>query len=317
MADEDLTLHLLLPVSTPMKDQQKRDFIRTNIDFLTSHGVSARVVDSYYVSRKSEGGPQTYEMILRIASTLASIVSACLNINRELKKANNEAKILVKRKDGLYAEIREGMNQDDVLEALTKKGNTVVTAEDVQFGEVGDVYEITGEDRVRTSNIVSKGEIFLFGPFLFSDSRVWEAIVRLEDTSKLELIQSGRLGWSPALSIRKFECSICKRDYETCHEHMVGGVYGGITCEPMISEYDGQHIAGVPNPSDPRARISDILLIVDRVTRKYSWRGIQEDKSVVRTKRIERALQIRLITEDAAKSFTNFFSTNRVGVTEH
>ena len=35
------------------------------------------------------------------------------------------------------------MNQDDVLEALTNKGNTVVTAEDVRFGEVVDVYEIT------------------------------------------------------------------------------------------------------------------------------------------------------------------------------
>jgi hypothetical protein len=208
------------------------------------------------------------------------------------------------------------MNDDDVLEALTKKGNTVVTEEDAKFGEVVDVYELTADDQVRTSKNVSNGKVFLFGPFLFSDSSIWEAMVRLDDFSKLEQIQSGRLGWSLALSVIRFECSICKQDYEKCHEHIAGGVYGGVTCEPLINGFRGRHIASVPNPSDPRAQISDIL-VVDKVTSKYIWRGIHEESGVIRRKRIERALQTGLITEGAAESFTDFFLANPLGVTDH
>jgi hypothetical protein len=73
-------------------------------------------------------------------------LATSLAIKRELKKVNNNVRILVKCKDGLYAEIKEGMNEDDVLKVLTKRSSIVITDEDFKVGEIIDVYKIRTED---------------------------------------------------------------------------------------------------------------------------------------------------------------------------
>ena len=50
------------------------------------------------------------------------------------------------KQDRLYAEIKEGMSEDDVLEVLTKRSSTIITDQDVKVGEIIDVYEIRTKD---------------------------------------------------------------------------------------------------------------------------------------------------------------------------
>ena len=120
-------------------------------------------------------------------------------------------------------------------------------------------------------------------------------------------------GLSPEMIIKKWECSICHKDFEEC-SHEVGKQYGNETCKTIARGIEFTSLSVVSMPADPRCAITDLLIIKkENEQRTYEWHGFAVNYESDRFKSIQRALEQKLIPEKAAFYFGKFFSTNIVG----
>jgi hypothetical protein len=121
----------------------------------------------------------------------------------------------------------------------------------------------------------------------------------------------------PHLLVRKFSCSVCKQDYELC-EHEVDVTYRETKCKPLMEEWNALNVAVVSKPLDPRAKMTDILLIEKSGTRStYSWRTLQANDKNNRFKRIHGAMSKGLIDRQIASYFKEFFNLNSEGTSTY
>ena len=94
----------------------------------------------------------------------------------------------------------------------------------------------------------------------------------------LELIISGQCrGFSPEVTIRNFECSVCHSDYEKC-SHEEGHYYSGIACKLIAKNIEFVGCSIVPQPKDPRCRVNDLLVIWEAKKTKaklFEWHGFE------------------------------------------
>ena len=130
----------------------------------------------------------------------------------------------------------------------------------------------------------------------------------------LHKIISGEIrGLSVGMRIRKWECSICHKDYETC-PHEKGKLYGGVKCYPIAKEIEFTEISLVKFPADPRCKVTDLLIIKIECGKKiYEWYGFEAPSKKIHLKNIRWALQSRLIPNEVANHFSKFFSINSEG----
>ncbi|RLI39855.1 hypothetical protein DRO64_10025 [Candidatus Bathyarchaeota archaeon] len=118
---------------------------------------------------------------------------------------------------------------------------------------------------------------------------------------------------SPSIIIKRWECSICHKNYEEC-PHEAGKKYGKEICRTIARDIEIREISVVDKPTDPKCRIIDLLLVYEEKGRKvYEWHGFKPNNENDHLKNIQRAYENGLIPEKAAFYFGRFFSINTVG----
>jgi len=156
---------------------------------------------------------------------------------------------------------------------------------------------------------------YLYGPILFawrSKSNIDSSIV-LRNIKAIEAVKEGHRGLSPGMKITGFRCSICTQDYEKC-EHEEGEKYGNEECHALVHGWEGQEVSLVDKPEDPRARVTDMLVIENNGKKLvYTWYGYEVDNDNRRFEHIQKAKDSKLISEKIALRFCNFFLENRIG----
>jgi len=159
---------------------------------------------------------------------------------------------------------------------------------------------------------------FAFGSIIYASntSGRLSGILEITESKVIDKVVSGEFrGLSPAFIVRKWECSICHRDLEEC-AHEIGVQYGNAKCQAVAKDIEPIEVSIVKTPEDPRCRITDLLLIEEENSkRKYAWYGFEVNAEIDRLKSIQSALENKLIPEEAAFHFSEFFSNNLVGNT--
>lgn len=160
---------------------------------------------------------------------------------------------------------------------------------------------------------------YIFGPFLFahnSKNNV-DSINTIYDQEHIDLVIRGPRGLSPELKVKKLECSICHKDYEEC-EHIEGEKYQDQICECFIADFEFLKLVHVSHPQDPRARITDMLIIKKENSKNiYTWHGFEVDHDNRRFSHIQQAKDNHLLTECVALHFSTFFCMNQKGVIKY
>jgi hypothetical protein len=85
-------------------------------------------------------------------------------------------------------------------------------------------------------------------------------------------------------------------------------------CIILGVDWEIMNFAIVSKPEHPKALISDFIIIEhDQGRIKYTWQGFRDSDENGRFKRIQRLQTQRIISEQAAKFFSRFFSINPEG----
>lgn len=160
---------------------------------------------------------------------------------------------------------------------------------------------------------------YAFGSVIYSsDTSGYITTVLKIDPKIINKIISGEIrGLSPEIRIRKWECSICHKNFEEC-SHEEGKLYNNKICKAIAKEIEFTGVSLVDHPADSRCRITDLLLITEEAgKRKYEWYGFRVDNENDRFKNIQRALEKGLISQNAAFSFSKFFLMKFEGKTSY
>jgi len=164
--------------------------------------------------------------------------------------------------------------------------------------------------------VKQKTKGYIFYPLYFhtgDEEVVYEGIVEISDFSRINQITPETRGISPDFRVKSFSCSICNEDFENCN-HENGKEYNGKKCQPLMRDWEIMNIAIVSRPKHPKALISDVIIIeYDQGRIKYTWRGFRDSNENGRFHRIQRLERQRIISEQAAKYFSRFFSINPEG----
>lgn len=154
---------------------------------------------------------------------------------------------------------------------------------------------------------------YIFGPAIFAHEGSYLDIDSKIPTNWIELVKNGMRGLSPEIKIKWYQCTLCGQNYEIC-EHEEGKEYDGVRC--ILAPRDIEFLSNsvVDNPKDPKARITDMLIIEDNIKKKkYEWCGYKSDSSTFRFKHIQKAYEKKLIPEHAAIHFSNYFQSHSEG----
>jgi hypothetical protein len=164
--------------------------------------------------------------------------------------------------------------------------------------------------------VKQKFEGYIFYPLIFpmeDKEVVYEGFSEFSDLSKINLITPETRGISPFFRIRSFSSSICNENFENC-SHENGKEYYGKRCQPLMENWEIIDFAIVSKPEHPKALISDVIIVEhDQGRTKYTWQGFRDSDENGRFKRIQRLQTQRIISEQAAKFFSRFFSINPEG----
>lgn len=307
-------VHLEFQVNNPLKAKDEESFMTSILRELNERDTGGLFLkDCYYVTRKSFEGPHTLDIIIQTGANIATIIGTIIALRHEFKKFNSTPKVFVKRKDGLYAEVREGMNEEEVQKLFSNPSEPG----DFNEGQIVDVYTHDGstKDTARQKNNIGA---YVLGPIMFTSETFVEIVAKVNNDNKLiNLIKSGSVGMSPQLSIRGFSCPICSQDYKYC-EHEANVTYNGIRCEPLMSDWEVEHVALVSTPEDQRTRMTDLLIVSKEEGKmKYSWEALSKNNSSNRLRRIQRALAKGLLDETVSSYFAAFFNLNSHGVSTY
>lgn len=170
--------------------------------------------------------------------------------------------------------------------------------------------------RMAQSRVV---KAFIFGPFLRLSKYApyYNMTVEVNDFKIIEDIKSGIRGVSPAMTVNKYACSICKNDFDSC-DHEKGKFYDGIECEAIPSDFRGLHVAMVNAPKDPGAQVTDMLVIESiGKKKKYTWHGFPYPGNDARFGYIQSMRDKKVIPDRAALHFSTFFIDNSDGTLEY
>jgi hypothetical protein len=159
-------------------------------------------------------------------------------------------------------------------------------------------------------------EAYAFATVLYmpDETHKLDTVIEINDLQAANRIIEGPRGISLEIEIKKYACSVCGENYETCN-HQIGEKYGGRECQ-AIPEYDDViRAVSLGLPKDPRCRIIDLLIIRRQDgQKKFEWYGFESNHKTDRFKNIEKALERHLIPEVVAKDFSEFFSDHSSGL---
>lgn len=156
----------------------------------------------------------------------------------------------------------------------------------------------------------------IFGPTIFDNKGgSVDGISKITDLEVIEKIKSGESrGLSPEIKIKWFQCGICKKNYEEDCEHEEGKMYENEKCVLYPRDIEFLALSIVTNPEDPKARITDMLLVDNRKKNsRYTWYGFETDNDNRRFKHIQKAVDSGLISEKTGLKFSTYFSNTLLG----
>jgi len=164
--------------------------------------------------------------------------------------------------------------------------------------------------------VVSKKEIkgYFFGPAIFAyDNSSLDLNGVFSDEIVIQSIIDGRRGLSPEIKIKWYQCNLCLQDYEICL-HDDGQVYDNKICQLIPRDIEFVNNSLVDVPKDPKARITDFL-VIEKIGKKtsYTWHGFETDKEKRRFKHIQKAFDMGLISEKIALHFSTVFNQKLLG----
>lgn len=160
-----------------------------------------------------------------------------------------------------------------------------------------------------------KKTAYAFGPVIFAYNSKGHIDTEIQITEAIvidKVISRELRGLSPEVKIKWWECSLCHQNFEVC-SHEVGEKDGDNICQPLAKEIEFEGCSLVQHPKDPRARVTDLLVIEDKNGKRYEWYGFSVITENQRFKHIQKALESKLISEKAAFYFGRYFSTHLEG----
>jgi len=159
---------------------------------------------------------------------------------------------------------------------------------------------------------------YYFGPAIFADDNSSVDLTGVfSDEDVIQSIIGGRRGLSPEIKIKWYQCNLCLQDYEMCL-HEDGQIYENKKCELIPRDMEMVRNSLVDIPKDPRARITDFL-VIEKLHGKsyYTWYGFKTDKENRRFKHIQKANDSGFISEKIALKFSNYFMESFQGVIKY
>lgn len=86
---------------------------------LKSHGAEeSRLSEFYYTDMRSESGGEIAIAIIKVVAPILSLAASSLGLYKTVSQWNKKSKLMIKRSDGSFVEITDGMTEQDVLDAL-------------------------------------------------------------------------------------------------------------------------------------------------------------------------------------------------------
>lgn len=105
-----------------LKLNEKQAVIQGLIDYFRSEGIQGvELRETCYYDRRSAEVGLVISVSLGVTASILSIITACWNIHRNLGQEKVKASVFVKREDGLYVKITDGMTKEDVINQLQKE----------------------------------------------------------------------------------------------------------------------------------------------------------------------------------------------------
>jgi adenylate cyclase len=149
---------------------------------------------------------------------------------------------------------------------------------------------------------------YIFGNYYFnkgSDEFVF--CVETNDHAAINKVKFNTLkSFVLKLKVKRFDCSICNTDYETC-PHESGIEYDQLICEPLISDMDLEYIYSVPYYE--LSTITDMLVIINGGSENsIVWYGFPSKDKKTRMRNINTAKSRGWISQGAFNHISSAFS---------
>jgi len=113
----DFEIKIEMPVSTPLKNIQKENLLNQLDDMLNSSDSKRTSSNITYVEKRGVDVQLVMVAALGISASILGIVSSVLSISKNLG-GDVKSAVFVKRGDGTYAKIDDGMTSEDVKKLL-------------------------------------------------------------------------------------------------------------------------------------------------------------------------------------------------------
>lgn len=116
---EQFEITIRAPVDAPLKANVKEQLVGDMLDALKRQGAEeSRVADFYYTDMRSEGGGEILIAVIKAVAPLLSLAASSLSLYKTTSQWNKKSKLMIKRNDGSFVEITDGMTEQDVLDAF-------------------------------------------------------------------------------------------------------------------------------------------------------------------------------------------------------
>jgi hypothetical protein len=116
---EQFEITIRAQVDAPIKASVKEQLVGDMLDSLKRHGAEESRLDKfYYTDMRSEGGGEIVIAMIKAIAPLVSLAASSLSLYKTVSQWNKKSKLMIKRNDGSFVEVTEGMTEQDVLDAL-------------------------------------------------------------------------------------------------------------------------------------------------------------------------------------------------------
>jgi hypothetical protein len=117
--EENITIEIRVRTISPLKADRKKEFVDHVSQELSRYGVkNVELKDFQYVELRAAEAFQGIIVIFQAIVPLLSIASSTLSLAKTVRQNKGKPTIMVKRKDGSFVELTDGMTEKQVNDAL-------------------------------------------------------------------------------------------------------------------------------------------------------------------------------------------------------
>lgn len=109
-----------IPLSSPLKSDQKNALFKELTRIMEQNGTTIDSQNSEYVEKRAFEIPLILILSLGASASILSIINSVLGISKNLGKNQNKGEVFVKRSDGNYVKVEDGIDADVLKKQLEK-----------------------------------------------------------------------------------------------------------------------------------------------------------------------------------------------------